>query len=62
MIVELFLYLENKHKLIDYAIIEINDYKYPFIKGNSTRDPLALNDAEHELLVVGDSLHFLFAT
>tara|TARA_B100000795_G_scaffold137281_1_gene102527 strand:- start:369 stop:1376 length:1008 start_codon:yes stop_codon:yes gene_type:complete len=55
MIVELFLYLENKHKPIDYAIIEINDYKYPFIKGNSTRDPLALNEVEHELLVVGDS-------
>ena len=55
MIVELFLYLENKRKPIDWAIIEINDYKYSFIKSNSTRDPLALNEAEQELLVVGDS-------
>ena len=55
MIVESFLYLENKHKPIDYAVIEINDYNHPFIKGNSTRNPLALNEAEQELLVVGDS-------
>jgi hypothetical protein len=55
VIFELFLYLDNKYKPIDYTVIEINDFKYPFIKSNSTRNLLSLNEAEQELLVVGDS-------